>query len=382
MSGPQGLATDIIRGLVSEVVTSAVAQRPASERNRISATEIRVVLGSPFPGPRAGIDNGQRLVVIPQNYVWHLLGYVEAEVYGSISDQPHFAEWWTDYWLWRLPTPIFPSFGRLYQGAPPKMPLEFAGFSDQEAQQFRAANQVLITGEVNAALLDILLHELGHHALDEWYFPGETPPSQARTIEAAADVWATEVFESMATAYPALGILDRRNAMGRLFSVSQLHALHRFGSTAQIDPGTTHPAHSSRLAAAFSDDYCTSITNEVAEFCDWIYDRIEVLSDSSNLEVDYQTRAASGEGFADYRLGMIAFSRNDMDAGCAHVLEAAGRTDRRVWQYAGWCVEFGHSSQGSNPQDARQLAISFYRIAQNAGFSDATMGLVRLGAAP
>jgi hypothetical protein len=382
VSGSSGWQTQLVQDLFDDLIAPAVSLKPTAERERLQDTEFRVVEEGPYPGPRAGLQLGQRQVIMPQGYLWLLMGFVEAEVYGEVSDQPHFSEWWMEYALWR--SPLFPatSLGPFYQGPAPRLPLEFAGLTDAQAAQFRTDFQVQLSGGLTSAVLDIMLHELGHHALNRWYIPGETPAAQSRTIEAAADDWATATFESLTTNYPNARITDTRNAIGRMYSVGFVFALNRWRSTAQVEPGETHPLHAERIASVLDEDFCEEIETSVESFCVGMLEMIAQIQGGADLEDSFQERATSGEAFAHYGLGKIYFSRGDFRVGCNHMLEASFRTDRRANQYAGWCIEAGYSFKTMRPENSRNFATRLYRSAYEAGWVDAKAGLLRLGGVP
>ncbi len=379
VTGPDRPATFIVRELVQNIIVPAVALRPPQERAVLRQVEIRVEQGGPFPGPRAGVSNGKRLILLPDIFVLQLQGHVEATVYAEVSNQPHFAEWWLDYTLWR--SPIFGriSDGPFYRGTAPKRPLLFAGMTENQADAFVTQYRATILGMFNAALTDILLHELGHHAIDRWYDSDRTPPTEARAIEREADAWATSAHEDLVNAYPNAGGYDMRNVAGRLFAIEFVYGLTRWRSTAQVGSGATHPPFVSRVSSAASVSGCAGIDAVIAGFCESIGERVEAMASQANAEASYRARAEEGESFAAYRLGQILLSRGDYENACAIMIEAGGR---RAEHYNGWCFEFSYSGTSLPDATREQLATKAYEIGAEAGWADSIWGLRRLGAIP
>lgn len=372
-------ATFMVRELVQNIVVPAVALRPSKERTVLRQVEIRVEPGGPFPGPRAGVPNGQRLILLPEIFVLQLLGHVEATVYAEVSNQPHFAEWWLDYTLWRSPVFDRISDGPFYRGAAPNAPLVFAGMTVDQAGAFAAQYRATISEMFNAALIDILLHELGHHSIDRWYNSEQTPPTEARAIERAADAWAASAYEDLVNAYPNTGGFDKRNVAGRLFAIEYVFGLTRWRSTAQVGSGATHPPFITRVSSVASISDCAVIDAVIPGFCESIGERVTAIASQASAEANYRARAAEGEMFAAYRLGRIFLSRGAYKDACAVMIEAGGR---RAEHYNGWCFEFSHSGTSLPDATREQLAIKAYQIGANTGWADSIWGLRRLGAIP
>lgn len=376
--GPDRPVTYLVRELVQNLIIPTVTLRPTNEKNKLRATEIRIVPGGPFPGPQAGIENGTRLIVLPELFVLFLQEHVEASIYAAVSDQPNFAEWWLDYTLWRSPVFGNASDGPFYRGAAPKRPMLFGGATIDQADEFVSRYETLIIGSFNAALIDILLHELGHHAIDQWYVPGDTPASQARSIENSADIWATEAYEDLADAYPGAGLIDNRNVAGRLFAIEYVFGLARWRASAQVTSGASHPEHVNRVSSVSSASDCDANSN-LAFFCEFVGERLQRMSTQAELETDYRRRAGQGESFASYRLGMILLGRGDRIGGC-ELMEKAG--NRRAQHYVGWCFEFGYIGTDLPTDAAKEIAVLAYQVAAEAGWADSIWGLKRLGVIP
>jgi len=379
VSGPNTPVTATVRDLVQNVIKPAVLQRPQAERDIIKDIQIRIVPGGPFPGPRAGIDNGQRLVILPELFILQLLSHTEARIYALVSDQPYFAEWWLDYALWRSPVFGNISDGPFFRGTAPKFPLYFAGSTTTQALSFQNTYQAAINGMFNTALVDILLHELGHHALNRWYTPNVTPASQAKAIEQAADDWATTTYARFANAYPSANIKDTNNLSGRVFAIEYIFGLARWRANAQVGSGPTHPAHVSRIAKSLALSDCTALETALPGFCDMAKDRMQALSSQTAIEANYQDRLNADESFAAYRLGLIEFSRGDHESGCELMLQAYGT---RASHYLGWCYAFSHIGSYLPDATRRQRAIDAYKIGADVGWADSIWGLKRLGAYP
>ena len=379
VSGPEGPATYVVREIVRDIVAPAVSLRPSEERGVLTQTEIRILPGGPFPGPRAGIVNGKRLIVIPEIFILQLRAHVEASIYASVNEQPYFPEWWLDYALWRSPVFGIVSDGPFYRGDGPQMPLLFAGATIDQANMFISQFERQINGMFSAAIVDIILHELGHHAIDRWYIPGETPASQALKIEEAADRWATNAFEDLTEAYPGAGFLDKRNVMGRLFAIEYIFGLSRWRSGAWVGSGFTHPEYVTRVSSAMTAPDCGLLDAVFSGVCELIGDRLSAMQAQGSSEADYRRRMGDGESFATYRLGMILLARGDRRGGCELMLMAR---EQRAAHYAGWCFEFSYAGADLPEDTRRQMAVQSYEIGANVGWADSIWGLRRLGAFP
>lgn len=376
--GPDGEAKDRVSDLVTEIVIPTVRLLPPIERERIRSTQIRIVRGGPFPGPLAGKDRGQRIILLPEIFVMQLYDYTTAQILASVYNQPHFAEWWLDYTLWRSPVFGSVSDGPFYRGHAPQRPLEYAGFGHDRAQSFRAKYNDHIEGAFVAALLDVLLHELGHHAKEAWY-DENTPGRVARQIEESVDAWASRTFNVFVQAYPNVGFIDVHNVLGRLFAISYLFSLDRWRAGARVEPGMTHPEHTVRIASLAATSDCSGIVEGImSDVCEGLHEQIGRITTQARAEENYRTRADRGEAFAQYRLALLAFRRGNYSEACESSLRSAGSTDRRHFHYVGWCYENGYFADGLPVGTAQMMAERSYAIAAEVGWADSQAALRRV----
>jgi len=237
----------------------------------------------------------------------------------------------------------------------------------------------VVGGIFVATLLDILFHELGHHALDNLYAPaGEPTPAQFRTMRRAernADLFATEQFRVLSSILPGFTPIDENNVIGRIFALHALRTIQMWSSRADFRQGHSHPNDDQRVLHAVTDLDCRARP----EVCQLI-SRYRALWDSEQGSIEaYRRRAASGETFAQYVLGTIEQRNGDYAEGCRLYRQAmSGPNYDRLLLHIAWCHENGYYS-GGTPDDASiAVARTFYALEAENGWLEGQIGVDRL----
>lgn len=386
VEGPSGIVHDSVSGLIIDVIRPAISHLPEAQRLRIQNTKILIKKGGPFPGPLAGIDDqSQRIILLPEVFIVMLMQMAEAEYYAMWSKLQYFPQWWVSYALWR--TQVFGdvSSGPFYDGPPPKEPLSFAGLNKDEIQSFwqKTHHRQGASGLINAALINVLLHEFGHHALDLFYNSQSSTSEHAHAVEVAADEWAMEVFENLSNRFPQIKIQDRQNILGRIVSVSLIREMERWKKVSNLPINLTHPPYSNRVYTTLDKVNCGNNSTSLRKLlCDFAEQRARALRSETASITAYEQRASGGEGFASFQLGMINLEKGQFSDACNNFFDALGKTDRRVTQYAGWCLEKGHYKNGIDSFKQYKMAESLYQVSAKIGWADGKMGLKRLETSP
>lgn len=364
---------NLIRDITENIIWPATNFRSNSEKIILHQVHIIITNDSLFLGPHAGFNSSHtRVVVLPRLYILLLIAHIESIIIEEADNNPNFSQRWLHQALWRSPG--------IYRGPPPQQPLDYAGKTPTEKEAFVRTHGMTLKSLVNAALIDVLLHELGHHAIDRWYFPQTTETTNAIDIERQADCWATHAFEAVYDHYPNFGLRDRSNSVGRLFALENIFGIQRFLSTARVYFGETHPDTPSRISNIL-DANCSSLTTDPNNLCNIEKERVSHMISTINQENDYRIRAESGEVFATFQLALIKFSNNEQREACRLFEKSADPNqifDTRLWHYIGYCYEKGYLGDNLSPADLKSKAIIFYKKS-GGGWVDTEAAFIRLG---
>ena len=339
-----------VRELVENVIRPIVASRPRSERRRLERIRIQVLSRAADATTAVAINGDPGSIAISDGFIHGLYSYAEALLVEKNRGISHFREWYFSYYLWRL-SPV-------YEGPPPKTP---GDWSNTNVGQYGRQIKMLVAG----AMIDVLLHELGHHATDAFYGPHASRSTKHRA-ERRADEWATSA---------TVGFLGDPNVIGRMIAVGYVFELNRWTRFSGSD---SHPPHADRVAVVFAQQCGTSGNSQWQRACEMLRDDIAKYLRSGATEQEYRDRVAKDEGFASFPLGSILMEQSMYQEACKHFKRAFEKARVvRALVYLGWCYENGHLTT-SKLSVARTLARVSYQSAANQGFLDAKRYLENL----
>lgn len=340
-----------VKDLVENVIRPIVASRPRGERQRLEHVQIRVLPRAADTTTAVAINGDPGGIAISDGFIHGLHSYAEAFLVEKVRGIPHFREWYFNYYLWRRPP--------IYEGQPPKSPGDWSKSNlDPYVQLFKQL--------VSGALIDVLLHELGHHATDAFYGL-HASKSTKRNAEQRADEWATSA---------GIGYIGDPNVIGRMISIGYIFELSRWTRFSGSD---SHPPHADRVTGVLAEQCNAAEISEVQRACDLLANEIANYLRNGATEQEYRNRVAQGEGFAHFPLAFILMKQSRHQEACNHFRRAFDKARvGRALVYIGWCYEKGHLT-ASSVEVARTLARISYRNAARQGFVDAKRYLENLG---
>ena len=357
-------AAEILHGPVRTIMGAQ------DQSTQYASQQIIVTVRPGFPqqGPIATFSqNGQPMVILTSGYLEYLLQYTEA--FGLEVGQytrPHFTEWWSRFYIVRN------QIG--YDGSRPSRPGRFAGMDDNSYKNFLDNNSSFLEATFSAALTEVLLHEIGHHVLQNTYNPHSASSSQMKASETAADKWATDAWSRASEKYPALFSDINVNLIGRLVA---LGALRNTQAVFSIDPSglqqsISHPEIYSRLDTTISNASCEG-NSPLKIACELAIDALDSLRNESVSRSAYERRAEAGEIFAYLKLGEIAQAAGDFRSACKHyensvLLGTYGLRDNQINQSLGWCYQNRYAGQEFTVEQTEQLAKSYFEKASELGW--------------
>ncbi len=337
-----------INNILDNVIIPMLYDLPTDQKHRLDNVDVelyRAFSGIDFTA--VAIYDGKRKVKISDTFVLGLSYYVESFLVEKYTSINHFREWYFNYYAWRV-SPVF-------DGPSPKNAMEWARYTPEDANTFEAFYKKLFS----AALMDVILHELGHHATNSLY-TSRTSNSTKRKLEANADKWATDI---------GLRNYNDSNVLGRLIALGYIFEIERFLKLSDID--SSHPLPTERLQQPL-DLLCNddSSSKEIQSACNLLKQESESFSKSEYSMEAYRVRVQRGEGYANYALGEILLRQGAYNQACEKFQTAYQKSMvMRAAIHIGWCYQYGHIKPTSG--DPKKLALIYYGFAADAGFIDA-----------
>ncbi|WP_233006899.1 hypothetical protein [Rheinheimera faecalis] len=315
----------LLNDIQKNIFPLVIADRPHSERLRTQ--DVKVVFVTDFYGRNVAAANSDtKEIIISSGFMWGIWLYSEATVIEGYTENEHFREWYFHYLLWRHPT--------YWNGDIPVQPAEFFGLNEEETNKAINNSAFPVSTLFTLAIIDVLLHELGHIALDATY---EESSSNAYKIaqEIRADNWAIEAGRS----------LDDTSGLGKLISIGYINELERFyGFKKNIY--ATHPTTQSRFKF-YVEQWC-SLANVLSDKVCLIYEKeYERTFSTDNLLMKYQAREQKGEAHAAIKLGDFYMEGHvvakDIPKACNYYKKSYELGDLNVGALNyGWCLIRGY----------------------------------------
>lgn len=350
-------------GLVKEIV----AVLPQKEREIARSVEVHIEYGDFDRGPFTLVDISKgRIVIIPHLFLNVLEQMIEAQLMTLDFVPTDFPEEWLTYWGLRS------SNHPVYVGSPPKPPLEYSWLSSSEKAQFVEDYGKSMRVAYSAAIVDIVLHEIGHHVTGALYNPKKVPPSVARAQEAKADAWASLAFSNYTFSTPHAGWVDKTNLFGRYMVLVMIRELEALGKINSISAPRTHPETGARLLNALNGSSC-----DPTDFlCSLLRDTALRMVAENRSESEYRQKVKNGGVFALFKLALMRGSAGDHQEAC-DLFDRAARegADMYSFRYVGDCFNEGLLGKDLSANVRLKLAAKAYCLASNDGWQDAKRAL-------
>ncbi len=350
---PQGVAGEQhVAHVLNDQIKPNLIHLPPDEQKRLEHVEITVSTQLRLSGMALSLAEDKPEIMINAEYFQGLENYVEAYLIGRYTQQPHLPEQYMNYYFWHT-HPVF-------DGPVPKAPMTWAGFQPVDRIGFLEARDQLLAN----AVLDLLLHEIGHHAKDAFYHY-RASQYMKQEKEEQADRWARQFRANY---------LPDESELGRLLSIGFIFERDRWSRLA--DDGY-HP----RLLEWVVDNAYAQCEDaeqiDTLAFCSELNANVDNYSSTEKAENAYRARVEAGEAYASFPLALILLQEQNIRAACRH-FESSLRVANvsRAAFYMGQCYEEGMLKP--TPPDSRVLALLAYQDAVQYGYSDAQESIEQL----
>lgn len=323
-----------------EIFPLVMANRPPVERERAQGVKVKIVTDF-FARNVAMANSDTKEIIISSGFLWGIWAYSQAFMVESYTDTRYFREWYFHYLLWRHPA--------FWDGSMPLGPAEFFGLNESDSN--KALNNPSLPAHAifNLAIFEVLMHELGHIALDATYDANSSSAYKLQK-EIQADNWAREAARS----------LNDASGIGRLVALGYLNELERFyGFNNNIY--ATHPTAQERFEY-YLDHWCASQHLLAHNVCKLYKNEYEFTFSADNQLEEYDRRAEMGEAHAAIKLGDFYLEgkivNKNVPKACEYFKEAYIIGDRNVGALNyGWCMVKGYFGSESKEEGVILLEI-------------------------
>ncbi|WP_415884312.1 hypothetical protein [Neptuniibacter sp. QD34_54] len=329
----------LIERIVQAKIVPAFKQLPDKDQRLLAPVEISVVENLRAAGMALAVDDTPPLIIINDRFLKGLSVYIEAYLLSQSMNRPELVEEYFSDYFWRH----HPSF----VGPLPKSPADWLSASPEQREQIQAEHERLL----ESVIVDVLLHEMGHHA--EHAFYGYLASQYVREDnERLADDWAAKVKAEH---------FKPDDTLGRLISIGYIFEQDRWAALKRDD---YYPRMLSGVAG-YLPILCEDATEASKQhFCNQLYDNISNYFSKKVVDT-YAQRRDRGDTFASFPMGQIHLAKNNFVDACNYFNESLiyGQVARAAI-YVGWCYQNGYLEP--SPPDAQVLAMA--RVSY--GFSD------------
>lgn len=336
--------TLLVRQLVETKIKPILSELSEAEQLRIKDVKIAVVRDLTKSGIAISLEGAAPRIFVSDQFLQGLNAYAEAYSVGLHLNQPHFTEAYFHHFFWHT----HPDFSGL-SAIPPSA---FAAVETLSLNRLENRTEKLF----ESALMDILLHELGHHA-EKAFYTAYASYFAKQEMENKADRWAERIKSQF---FPSL------DPLGRLLSIAFIFERDRWSTLS----GDIYYPRMLTWVADSADPICENAQSQhVRRFCQRLNTNISVYF-SSQAEQAYRLRVDNGEQFAAFPLAQILLRKRSFHDACQYfkASEESGNI-KRASVYVAWCYLnrfFEH-----NPPDAKVLALTKFRDAKKYGYTDA-----------
>lgn len=343
VSGTNEQYLSLIQTFVSEKVQPVVELLPVKQQQLLNQVQVEVVENMHPNAMALALDETPPKVLINARFIQGLSVYSAAHQIAIHENSPQFVEQYLEYYFAQTITE--------HHGISVLSPQEWVGIDGEYADDIMRQQHEVLEG----ALLDILLHELGHH-VEKAFYSQWANQYERDTKERLADRWADRIKQEY---------FKEVNPLGRLISIAYIFEKDRWAilSDDQTLPRTL-PWVVNHLPKLCDDSSVVSIV----QFCKRLDSDIARYM-SADRHYAYLERIEQGEDFARFPLAQILMAKNNFVDACSYFNESLiyGQVSRAAI-YVGWCYQKGYLEP--SPPDAQVLAISSQRGGIGYGYTD------------
>lgn len=343
--GSQHLYRPIIERLVVEKIIPTLSELSVEQYDRLHDVQISIVDNMRPHAMALALDEKPPRVIINSRFISDILVYSWADEVAKATQKPEFVEHYFHFYLGEISSGV--------RHSEVMKPHIWAGLDPAAWQPITQMQQSVFEG----ALLDVLLHELGHHA-EYAFYSYRSNELVKKENEELADKWA-QSFKARH--------LPLSNPLGQLVSIAFIFERDRW---AILSKDRSYP----RMLPWVVDrlpELCEDATSSVKAFCIRLEGNIENYM-TNRIERAYSKRIEQGEDFARFPMAQILLAKNNFVDACNYFNESLiyGQVSRAAI-YVGWCYQKGFLE--NSPPDAEVLAMANLRGGIGYGYSDKVM---------
>lgn len=332
----------LVQRLVSEKIQPVVDSLPEKQQFILNQVQVNIVDNMHPSAMAFALESTPPKILLNVRFLQGLSAYSEAYQLALHLKQPQFVEQYLQYYFSQTIAEHHAiSVLRPYRWANLKAP------GKQVLQQHQAV--------LEGVLLDVLLHEFGHHA-EKAFYSRRANQHIVDQNERLADQWSAKIKAQYFTEI---------NPLGRLISIAYIFEKERWSMLAQDHS----VARMLPWVAGDLPEVCKGHDSEMAiQFCDRLEKDIQRYM-SADIQQAYADRISQGEEYARFPLAQILMAKNNFVDACNYFNESLiyGQVARAAI-YVGWCYQKGYLEP--LPPDAQVLAMASRRGGTGYGYSD------------
>jgi hypothetical protein len=283
--------------------------------------------------------------LISNQFIEGLDAYAEAYTVAVHKSSPNFPEHYFHQYFWHT----HPE----YSGIALDSPMSFSELPPSQQEILLKRKEKLL----ESALMDIVLHELGHHAENAFY-SYRTSYFVKKDMELLADEWALNVRD---------GFIAELDPIGRLLSIAYVFERDRWS---MLSDDVNYPRMITWIADN-ADPVCEdAVEDHVRTFCEQLQNDLSIYF-SGKAEPAYRDRIDQGDEYASFPLAQILLKKSRYHLACSYFKESHDSGNvKRAAVYVAWCYLNGFLKP--SPPDAQILALTKSRAALMYGYTDTT----------
>ncbi len=351
-----------------EFVQAVVATLPEQQQAVVETVEIIWTDAAFNKMPVATIyPDGKRTVEISQTYSHFLYQYVWILHIADVVEDPYLPESWLEAAAIRLNGQVDWQNSDVLETM---SPISYARLHPDDVDRLLVELGATVGVVYQSALVDIILHELGHHATDSFYGNDGSSLTEARRAEKLADDWASDAVKKWSEL--SFGNTDYSSTLGRIFALSysfEALSLRSIFGVENIQIATLRR----RIESHSFANMCSLglLSKGVEIFCNSVEKILDFQFLVPRTRDYYLERAATGESHALSKLGYFSRFSGDDSGACDYFFQAADGTspDSVLWLYLADCNE--RNVFHLSPQTSRRNAAAAYCSASRNGWLDA-----------
>ena len=335
----------VIEKLVLQYIEPVIAELPLKQRTRLNDVQISIVENMRAHAMALALDETPPRVLVNARFISDLSAYTEAYQVTQVTARSEFIEHYFHYY-----------FSEISQGVHHTSivrPVIWAELDKRDIAKVISSQQPVFEG----VLLDVLLHELGHHA-EKAFYSYRASQAIIEANEALADQWAQSV---------KLKYMPSINPLGQLISIAFIFERDRW---VILSKDNSYPRMLPMIVGRLPS-LCRGSLMTIKEFCEHLEDNIGSYM-TSRIERAYSERIEQGEDFARFPMAKILLSKNNFVEACNYFNESLiyGQVAGAAI-YVGWCYQKGFLE--NSPPDAEVLAMANLRGGIGYGYNDKIM---------